>query len=148
VNQPVDGGVGGVDARTDRVAQGAVGIALLAAFVFRIPWLVPVLALLLAVGALGGPEANGLHRVFERWIAPRLPAPRDDVSEGTVPRSTVRGQDALAAAILTVASLVFALGIGPVGWLLALAEAVIAIIAATTRVHVADRVLRRFRPDG
>jgi hypothetical protein len=29
-----------------------------------------------------------------------------------------------------------------VGWMLAIAEAVIAIIAATTRIHVADRLRR------
>lgn len=125
------------------MAQGVVGVALLAAFVFRVPWLVPGLALLLAVAALGGPEANGLHLVFERWIAPRLPARRDSVTEGSIPGSTVRAQDALAAAILTLASLVFALGIGPIAWLFVIAEAVIAIVAATTAVHLADRVLRR-----
>jgi hypothetical protein len=145
VNQPVEGGVGGVDARTDRVAQGAVGVALLAAFVFRIPWLVPALALLLAVAALAGPEANGLHFVFERWIAPRLPARRDSVPEGTVPGATVRAQDVLGAALLVVASFAFGLGIGLVGWLLVVIEAVIAIIAATTSVHLADRVFRRLR---
>ncbi len=72
MNQPVEA----VEARTDRVAQGAVGIALLAGFVFRLPWLVPAIGLVLAVGALGGPRANGLHYAFERGIAPRLPSGR------------------------------------------------------------------------
>ncbi len=71
-----------VDARTDRVAQGAVGIALLAAFVFRVPWLVPVLARA-ARGrrALVGPKANALHAVFERWIAPRVPGRAADLGD-------------------------------------------------------------------
>jgi hypothetical protein len=138
VNQPVEG----VDARTDRFAQGAVGVALLAAFVFRVPWLVPGLSLLLAVGALAGPRANGLHRVFERWVTPRLPAPRSTAPEVPVSAPTVRAQDALAAVILGVASLAFLLGIAIVGWALVLAEAVIAIVAATTRIHVGDRLRR------
>jgi hypothetical protein len=65
-----------------------------------------------------------------------------------VPAATVRAQDALAAAVLLVAALAFPIGIGLVGWILVLAVAVVAIIAATTRVHVADRLLRRFRPRG
>jgi hypothetical protein len=138
VSQPVEG----VDARTDRVAQGTVGVALLAAFVFRIPWLVPGLSLLLAFGALAGPRANGLHRALERWVTPRLPAPSATAEEETVAVPTVRAQDALAAAILAAASFAFLLGIGLVGWVLALAEAVIAIIAATTRIHLGDRLRR------
>jgi hypothetical protein len=138
VSQPVEG----VDARTDRVAQGAVGVALLAAFVFRIPWLVPVLSLLLAVGALAGPQANGLHVVFERWVSPRLPARWSTAPEAKVPEPTVRAQDALGAVILAVASLAFLFGIALVGWALALAEAVIAIIAATTRIHLGERLRR------
>jgi hypothetical protein len=139
VNQPVEG----VDARTDRVAQGVVGVALLAAFVFRIPWLVPALALLLAIGALGGSRANAFHQVFEQWLAPRLPTRDGATTEEAVPENTVRLQDALATVILLVASFSFLVGIGFVGWLLALGEAVIAIIAATTRIHVADRLRRR-----
>ena len=138
MNQPVEG----VDARTDRFAQGAVGVALLAAFVFRVPWLVPGLSLLLAVGAVAGPQASGLLLAFERWVIPRLPAPRNAEPEVPVPAPTVRAQDALAAVILAVASLAFLLGIAIVGWALALAEAVIAIIAATTRIHVGDRLRR------
>jgi hypothetical protein len=140
VNQPVEG----VDARTDRVAQGTVGVALLAAFVFRVPWLVPSLALLLAVSALGGSRANGLHQVFEQWVGPRCPTRAGSAPEETVAENTVRLQDALATVILLVASLAFVLGIGFVGWLLALGEAVIAIVAATTRVHIADRLRRSF----
>ena len=138
MNQPVEG----VYARTDRFAQGAVGVALLAAFVFRVPWLVPGLSLLLAVGAVAGPQASALLRAFERWVIPRLPAPRNAEPEVPVPAPTVRAQDALAAVILAVASLAFLLGIAIVGWALALAEAVIAIIAATTLIHVGDRLRR------
>jgi hypothetical protein len=144
VNQPVDA----VEARTDRVAQGAVGIALLAGFVFRVPRLVPAVALLVAIGALGGPRANALHYVFERVIAPRLPTPSSVAAEPKVPGTTVRAQDALATAILLVATFAFILGIGFVGWFLVVAEAVIAIMAATTRIHIAERLRRRGHRQG
>ncbi|MCU1465373.1 MAG: hypothetical protein JWM72_1301 [Actinomycetia bacterium] len=147
MDQPVEGvPLDGVAARTDRVAQGVVGVALLAAFVFRIPWIVPVLALLLAVAALAGPKADAIHIVFERWIAPRLPAPRgaslDTTAEEKVPFPTVRAQDGLAAGLLLVASFAFPIGIALVGWILVLIVAVAAIVAATTRIHVADRFRR------
>ena len=145
MNQPVEGlPPAGVAARTDRVAQGVVGVALLAAFVFRIPWIVPALALLLAVAALAGPKADAVHLVFERWIAPRLPASRETSVEAAVPFPTVRAQDGLGAALLLVASFAFPIGIGLVGWILVLVVAVSAIIAATTRIHVAERFRRHF----
>jgi hypothetical protein len=143
VDQPVEGvPLDGVAARTDRVAQGVVGVALLAAFVFRIPWIVPALALLLAVAALAGPKADVIHVAFERLVAPRLPESREAAVEATVPYSTVRAQDGLAAALLVVASFAFPIGIALVGWILVLIVAVAAIVAATTRVHVADRFRR------
>ena len=56
--------------------------------------------------------------------------------EATVAGTTVRAQDALAAAILAVASFAFILGIGSSAGCWHVAEAVIAIMAATTRIHV------------
>jgi hypothetical protein len=138
VNEPVDA----VDARTDRAAQATVGIVLLSAFVFRVTWVVPLVALFLGVGALAGPEGNVLHKAFERWLLPRLPASRATV-DSSVAVTTVRAQDALEAIVLAVAALTFVLGIAPIGWVLVLAAAVIAILAATARVHAADWVRHR-----
>jgi uncharacterized protein DUF4395 len=139
VNEPIDA----VDARTDRAAQATVGVVLLASFVFRVTWIVPILALFLGVGALAGPEGNVLHKAFERWILPRLPANTAPATERSVPVETVRAQDALGAVILAAAALGFVLGIAPIGWVLVLGEAVIAILAATTRMHAADWVRHR-----
>jgi len=142
VNAPVEG----VDARTDRVTQSTVGVVLLAAFVFGFAWAVPAFVLILGVSALAGPRANALNYVFERWIAPRIPRrfSRADpgVVEPPIPYGTVRAQDALGAVVLLAASFAFALGVGVAGWLLTVAEAVAAIVAATTRLHVADRLRR------
>jgi len=139
VNEPIDA----VDARTDRAAQATVGVVLLAAFVFRVTWVVPIVALFLGVGALAGPEGNVLHKAFERWILPRLRGKWAHPTESFVPVATVQAQDLLGAVILAAAALSFVVGIGPIGWVLVLGEAVIAILAATTRVHAADWVRRR-----
>lgn len=139
MNEPVDA----VDSRTDRVAQAAFGVVLLAAFVFRLTWVVPIVALFLAVGALAGPEGNVAHKAFEKWILPRLPANTVSPADRTVSVATVRAQDALIAAVLAVATVAFVLGIGPIGWVLVLAAAVVVILAATIRLHVADWVRRR-----
>ena len=129
-----------VDARTDRLVQGTVGVILLAAFVFGFPWTLPILAVLLGAGGLAGPPANVFHWAYQRGFAGRPP------SDVMVPGDTVQAQDLLAAAILLIASGAYAIGLGPVGWLLALVEAGIAIVAATTLVHVGEyvrSVLRR-----
>ena len=75
--------------------------------------------------------------------------------EHRVAVATVRAQDAIAAAILAVV-LAFLFGVAILGWALALAEAVIAIIAASNTHSrrrplappVVPRERQRSRPDG
>jgi hypothetical protein len=128
-----------VDARSDRAVESIVGIVLLGAFVFRLPWLVPILTLILAAGAVGGPGANLFHLGFRRLIEPRLP-----VVAAAVPAATVRAQDALLAALGLLASLAFLIDIDLVGWLFVVAAALVAIFAATTMIHIGERALGRF----
>lgn len=129
-----------VDGRSERAAQSLVGVLLLGAFVFRLPWIVPLLAVLVGLGAAGGPTLSPFHRAFGAWIAPRLGAP-----DHTLASETVRFQDALVAGLLGIATVMFGLGIALFGWALALAAAVTAVTAATTRVHLGEW-LRRHRP--
>ncbi len=119
-----------VDARSDRALQSTLGVLLLAAFVFRMPWIVVVAAVLAAVGALAGASRNPFHRAFAAWAVPRLPAGE------TLPAATVRSQDVVAAVLLLAAIAAWGLGIAVVGWAFAMVEAVFAIAAATTGVHV------------
>jgi hypothetical protein len=133
---------GAVDARAQRTAQGTVGVVLLGAFVFGLPWLAAAVAVLLGPGALAGPDRNVLLWLYARTVAPRLgSAP---ATEGAVDAGTVRAQDAFVAAVLVLASLTFTVGAAGIGWLLVVAVAVTAVVAATTRVHVGEYVLRRF----
>ena len=122
-----------VDARGDRFVQGIVGVLLLAAFVFGLVWLVPVIGLLLGIGAVLGPARNPFHLAYARLLAPRIKA-----VEGTVPGETVRAQDTLVATACGLASLSFLAGVRPIGWFLVVAAALAAIFAATTRMHLGD----------
>jgi hypothetical protein len=128
-----------VDERGDRLAQGAIGIVLLAAFVFRVPWLVPIVAIVLGVAAVFGPRANPLHRAYAAWLRPRF-----GPDETTIPPSTIQAQDASAAMALLVASLAFPIGLGGFGWLLVILVALVAVAAATTGVHLGERLTKRF----
>jgi len=130
--------VGGVDERGDRLVQGSIGVLLLAAFVFGVPLVVLVLAVVLLVGAAAGPRANPFHVAFAGLLAPRLGA-----CATVVDRHTIRRQDALVAALCTIALLGFGLGVAPLGWLVVIAAAMVTILAATTRIHLGDE-LRRF----
>ncbi len=127
-----------VDGRAERTVEAVLGVALLGSFVFRIPVIVPVLGLVTAAGALGGPRCNVLHIAYDRLVRPRL-GPAD----GDVDARAVRTQDGLAALLLLTATLAILAGIAPVGWLLVVAEAIIAIIAATTLVLVGERLRPR-----
>jgi hypothetical protein len=127
-----------VDARADRAAQAIVGVILLAAFVFRLPWLVPVLAVVLAPGALLGPRANPFVITFDRLVSPRL-SPAEQKIDGTI----VQAQDVFTVALAVVASLGL-LVIKPFGWLLVIATAISAVVAASTGVHAGAIALRRF----
>jgi Domain of unknown function (DUF4395) len=138
----VDGGSEPVDARADRTVQGVVAVATLSAFVFRQPWVIPVLAVFLGAGALVGPAGNPIYRIFVGVVAPRLSA-----AANLEPAATLRAQDALGAALLGAATLCLLIGLGGLAWIITLAEAGVAAVAATTAVHlgiaVRDRLRRR-----
>jgi hypothetical protein len=129
---------GAVDARADRAAQALLGVFLLAAFVFRLPWLVPVVIVVLLGSALLGPRANPLLVGFDRFVRPRL-KPADQ----TIDDRTIQLQDIFTVGLAAIASLGL-LVITPFGWLVVIAAAVVAVLAASTGVHTGAVVLRRF----
>ncbi len=129
---------GAVDARADRAAQGFIGVFLLAAFVFRLPWLVPVVLVGLAGAALAGPRANPLVWVFARFVAPRLKTP-----EQTIDARTIQLQDLFTVGLTVIATL--GLLVIPVfGWLVVVGTAIVAVLAASMGVHTGAVVLNRF----
>jgi len=136
-----------VDARADRAVQGALAVLTLGAFVFRVAWLIPILALLVGVGAALGPERNPLHVLFTTAVGPRLRPGPATVPAERVPAETVRSQDVLAFGLLAVATLCLLIGLGGFAWILAVVEGLIAAVAATTGLHlgvwIRDQLRRR-----
>jgi hypothetical protein len=128
-----------VDARADRVAQGTIAIVTLGAFVFRSVWAIPVLTVLVGVGAVAGPDGNLLLRLFAGVVEPRIPPARS-----TVPAPSVQAQDVLVAALLGLATLCLLIHLGGIGWIVALGAAGVAAVAATTRIHLGETVRDRF----
>lgn len=115
-------------------------VALLATFVFQAPVFVPLVALVVAVGAIFGPRANALHLAFDALVARRLPS-----AEERIPASTIRLQDALVAISLGLASLAFLANVDGLGWALTLLAAGATLLAATTGFHVSSAIRERFR---
>jgi len=136
----VASGTESVDARADRAVQGAITIVTLGAFVFRAPWVIPVLAVLVGAGALLGPAGNPFHRLFAGVVTPRISKP-----SAVVPSSTIRAQDILAAALLGIATILLLIGLGGVAWIVTLLEGGVAAVAATTGVHLGLVALDRIR---
>src|SRR5215475_13929443 len=89
-----------VDARAVRFELAVIAVALLGAFVFRVKWVVPVLAVVVAVGVGFGARANLFRRVFSAVGAARL-----GPATVTVPARAVRFSELFAVAMLTLASL-------------------------------------------
>jgi hypothetical protein len=129
-----------VDVRSDRVVQGAVAVITLGAFVFHQQWVIPILLVLVSAGALLGPAGNPFHRIFAGLVAPRI-SPARAMERAT----TVKAQDMLATALLGVATLLILIGLGGVAWIVILAEAGVAAVAATTGVHLGVTALDRLR---
>jgi len=127
-----------------RFELAVLAVVLLGAFVFRVEWAVPALAVVLAIGVGLGAQANLFRRVFTAAAEGRL-----GPVTATEPARDVRFSELFAVALLTLATLLFALAIGGGGWLLALIEAGVCAVHATTGMSVEaavrERLLRRRR---
>jgi hypothetical protein len=129
-----------IDGRSARFELGAIAVALLGGFVFGIVWVIPVLAVLLAFGLGFGARANLFNQLFQALFAGRLrPAPPTETE------STVRFSELFAVVVLTVASLLYVIGVPPLAWLVALIEAGICALHATTGISVEGAVRRGIR---
>lgn len=120
--------------------QGAIAVILLGAFVFGQIWILPILGVLVAAGAAFGPPGSPFHRLFAAYVEPRLP-PATDLEAA----ATIRAQDALATALLAAATVAVLISLNGLAWIIALAEAGVAAVAATTGVHLGVALLDRLR---
>ncbi len=130
------------DARILRLQQGTVTVVLLAGFVFSIPWMIPVAAVLPGLDAALG-RAGPTPRFWQAVIAKRAGPPR------SVERVEVsRDQSLLIFAALVVATLLSLGGVNVLAALLAFVVAGVSALAATGLFCVAAEALRRGRGGG
>jgi hypothetical protein len=127
-----------IDPRAPRFGQGVVGAGALLAFALDAPLALPILALLLAAGALLGPSANPLAILWRRALVPalKLGAPARLKDAAPVRFAQLVGFGFLAAA--SVALLVLSAPLA--GWALTLLVAALALLAAVTDICVGCEV--------
>jgi hypothetical protein len=129
-----------MDARSARFELAAIAVVLLGGYVFGIVWVIPALAVVLAAGLGFGPRANVFARLFQVVVADRLrPA------ASTEPAAAFRFSELFAVVMLSVATLMFIIGLKLLIWPVALAEAGISALHATTGVSVEAAVRDRIR---
>ena len=127
---------GRIDARSVRFEQAVVAVLLLGGYVFGIIWVIPGVAVTLAVGLGFGARANPFSRVYEIVLAQRLKP-----STATEPATGVRFSELFAVISLSLATLLFAAHLNGLAWLIALAEAGICALHAGTGLSV-DAAIR------
>lgn len=123
-----------IDPRAPRFNQGVVGVLALAAFVGKVPLLLPFLALALAAGAFLGPQANPLALLWRHVLVPALKLGAPARLKDAAPVRFAQGVGFVFLAAASVALLGF--GLALVGWALALLVAALALLAAITDICV------------
>ena len=127
-----------IDPRSVRFEMGSVAALLLGGFVFRQIWVIPAVALALAVGLGFGARANVFTRVFQVTLADRLKAAPE--TEGP---SAVRFSELFAVTALSVATLLWLVHLDLLMWLIALFEAGICALHAGTGLSVETAIRAR-----
>ena len=128
-----------LDARVLRIQQGAVTVVLLAGFVFQIPWMIPVAAVLPGLDAAlvrRGPTA----RLWAAVLAERAGPAKTSDSAGAF-----RTQSLAVFSALVIATLVFLAGLDWLATLLGILVAVLAALCATGRFSLGSELDRRRR---
>ena len=120
-----------IDPRGPRFNQALVAVGLLTAFLFDLRPVVPVLAVVLLLGAAFGPRYGPFLRLYAEVVRPRLGPPRE-LEDPRPPRFAA----AVGAVFLSAATVAFAAGAAGVGWALALVVAGLAGLAAATGLCV------------
>ena len=126
-----------VDVRASRFEQAILVVILLAGFVFRQPWSIPVAAVVAGLGLVLG-DRSPLTRFWHQVIAPRRPA-----GTNFEPRPTTQTQALLLTIGLVLATIVWAAGSVGLASIIAAVVAVVAALGATGVVNVAAELRRR-----
>jgi hypothetical protein len=130
---------GDVDGRILRLEQGTVTVLLLAGFVFQLPWMIPVAAVLPGLDAALGP-AGPTPRFWQAVLASRLGVPRTFESTGAA-----RTQALAVFTALVIATLIWLAGLDGIAMVLAILVAALAALAATGLFCLGAELDRRRR---
>jgi hypothetical protein len=114
-----------IDSRVPRFNQTVLAIALLASFITRFFWIVPVMCAVLLAGVIGGPRANPVMAFFIHVVKPRLKPPHK-LEDPRPPRFAA----ALGSIFLGLATLLWLAGIETAAWVLTVIVAILAAIAS------------------
>lgn len=120
-----------IDPRGPRFNQAVLTVGLLAGFLADAKAVVPVLAVVLFLGAAFGPRYGPFLRLYAELIRPRL-GPPAELEDPRPPRFAA----AIGVVFLVGASVAFAAGAAGLGWALALVVAALAGLAAVTGICV------------
>ncbi|MCX7619270.1 MAG: DUF4395 domain-containing protein [Acidimicrobiales bacterium] len=120
-----------VDPRGPRFNQAVVAICLLIGFLFQWWYVVPLLAVVLFLGAAFGPRYGPFLRLYSELIKPRL-GPPGTLEDPRPPRFAA----SVGVVFLSAATISFVIGGQLVGWVLALVVAALAALAAVTGLCV------------
>ena len=116
-----------IDPRGPRFNQAVLTVVLLVAFVADLRVLVPVMAVVLLLGAAFGPRYGPFLRLYGEVIRPRLGPPKH-LEDPRPPRFAA----AVGTVFLAASTLAFAVDAQVIAWALALVVAVLAGLAATS----------------
>lgn len=116
-----------IDPRGPRFNQAVLAIVLLVAFVGDLRFLVPVMALVLFLGAAFGAPYGPFLRLYSTAIKPRLRAPKH-LEDPRPPRFAA----AVGTGFLVAASIAFAADAEVLAWALTLTVTLLAGLAATS----------------
>ena len=120
-----------IDPRGPRTNQAVLALALVLGFLLDWEWVVPVFAVVLALGAAFGPRWGPVLRLYGAVIRPRL-GPPSHLEDPRPPRFAAT----IGVVFLTGSTISFLAGATTLGWVLALIVAALAGLAATTGLCV------------
>jgi len=120
-----------IDPRGPRFNQAAVTLLLLVGFVVDVRLVVPLVAVVLLLGAAFGPRYGPFLRLYAEVVKPRL-GPPPELEDPRPPRFAAT----LGVVVLTLSTVAFAAGHALAGWVLALVVAALAGLSAATGICV------------
>ncbi len=129
-----------VDVNVPRFNQALVGILTAVAFVANTPWLVAMVAAVLAISYLGGPRLALFTQIYVKLVRPRVDRSGPSKLEAAAPP---RFAQLVGTLFLSGATVALLLGAGPLGWALVLVVTALALLAATTRICVGCLIYER-----